>query len=94
MEQPAVATLRWLMNAEETYRRKKGQYASLRQLVESGDLPAPHTLSIGDRSFNRKGYRFEVSPTADGFNASATPMAPGVRPFVGDDTGYIRSAVD
>jgi eukaryotic-like serine/threonine-protein kinase len=94
MEMPAVATLRWLMNAEETYRRKKGQYASLRQLVESGDLPAPRALSMGDRSFNRKGYRFELSLSADGFNASATPMAPGVRPFVGDDSGYIRSAVD
>jgi serine/threonine protein kinase len=94
MEMPAVATLRWLMNAEEAYRRKKGQYASLRQLVESGELPAPRSLTMGERSFSRKGYRFEVGVTADGFNASATPMAPGVRPFVGDDSGYIRSAVD
>jgi hypothetical protein len=93
-EMPAVATLRWVMNAEEAYRRKKGQYASLRQLVDSGELPTPSNLPVGDRAFSRKGYRFELSVTADGYNVSATPMAPGVRPFVGDDSGYIRSAVD
>jgi serine/threonine protein kinase len=94
MEMPAVATLRWMMNAEEAYNRKNGRYGSLTELVHSQAMPMPRDVAVSNSSFMRRGYRFELALTSDGYRATATPTAPGVRPFVGDDSGYILSAVD
>lgn len=94
MERPAVATLRWVMNAEEAYNRKGGRYGNLKELVQSQAMPMPRDVAVSANSFVRRGYRFELSLTSDGYRVTATPMAPGVRPFVGDDSGYILSAVD
>jgi serine/threonine protein kinase len=94
MERPAVATLRWVMNAEEAYNRKGGRYGNLKELVQSQAMPMPRDVAVSANSFIRRGYRFELSLTSDGFRVTATPMAPGVRPFAGDESGYILSAVD
>jgi serine/threonine protein kinase len=94
MERPAVATLRWVMNAEEAYNRKGGRYGNLKELVQSQAMPMPRDVAVSANSFVRRGYRFELALTSDGYRVTATPMAPGVRPFVGDESGYILSAAD
>jgi hypothetical protein len=91
-ERPAVATLRHVMNAEEAFQSKNGRYGAFGELVRSRALLMD--VPVQDRSFVRKGYRFEVSVESDGFTIVATPVAPGTRPFVGDDSGFIRAGVD
>ena len=91
-ERPAVAVMRHVMNAQEAFHRSAGHYGTLAELSKA------HTLlldvPIQERSFMRKGYRFDLTVEEDGFRVTATPSAPGTRPFVGDDTGIIRAGVD
>jgi hypothetical protein len=39
--------------------------------------------------FERRNYRFRVQLEPDGFKVVAVPRTGG-RPFVGDDTGFVR----
>jgi hypothetical protein len=92
-ERPAVATLRHLMNAEEAFHKRHGRYASLAELLAANlvflDVP------IRGGGFQRFGFRFELSPEgSESFRATAMPIGAGTRPFVGDDSGYIRLGVD
>jgi hypothetical protein len=91
LEHPAVATLRYLITFEEAFHRKQGRYASLAELQAQGlriDVP------VAGNGFQRKGYRFELRVTDDGFEASALPLGPGPRPFLGDDSGIIRAGTE
>jgi serine/threonine-protein kinase len=91
-ERPAVAVLRHLINAEEAFHQKNDRYGSLEELRRAGavvlDVP-----SSGE-TFTRRGYRFELTTEADGFRVAGMPLSPGSRPFVGDDSGYIRAGLD
>jgi hypothetical protein len=42
------------------------------------------------QQFQRKSYRFELAVEGEGFRVSALPIGAGSRPFVGDDSGFIR----
>jgi hypothetical protein len=91
-ERPAVAVLRHVMNAQEAFHRSAGHYGTLAELSKAQNLLLD--VPMQDRSFMRKGYRFDLTVEEDGFRVTATPSAPGTRPFVGDDTGIIRAGVD
>jgi hypothetical protein len=91
IERPAVATLRYVMDRMEGFQRREGRYPSLEELKRAGlalDVP------VAGAAFQRRGYRFEITPESDGFRITATPVGPGGRSFVGDDSGYIRAGVD
>jgi hypothetical protein len=90
-ERPAVATLRYIMNAEEMYKKNSSRYGSLAELLVT--RMALDVKPDGD-SFVRAGYRFELSPSKQSFEVHASPLSPGLRPFVGDDSGIIRPGTD
>ena len=92
VERPAVAAMRHVMNAQEAYQRKSGRYGSFADLTKSQTLLLD--VPVQDRSFMRKGYRFELTIESDGYKVMATPVAPGGRSFVGDDSGFIRAGLD
>jgi serine/threonine-protein kinase len=90
-ERPAVATIRHLMDREEAFHRREGRYATFDDLGRSGpflDVPSQ------TRTFQRRGYRFDLTLESDGFRIVAEPTAPGPRSFVGDDSGFIRAGVE
>jgi serine/threonine protein kinase len=91
-ERPAVATLRHVMDREEVYKKATGRYGTLAEMARASgfglDVPFAAT------SFQRKGYRFDLTVEEDGFRVTAVPASPGPRSFVGDDTGYIRTGLE
>ena len=44
------------------------------------------------RQFLRANYRFDLVLEGDSFRVTAVPTGGGLRPFVGDDSGYIQVA--
>ena len=90
-ERPAVATIRHLIDRMEAFHRREGRYAGLGDLSAAGlalDVP------VSGNTFQRRGFRFEVTVESDGFRITATSLSPSGRSFVGDDSGYIRAGVD
>jgi hypothetical protein len=81
------------MNAQELYRKRNGRYGNYQELASARllflDVPVQ-----GPREFVRKGYRFELTASAEEFRILATPLGAGPRPFLGDDSGFIRDATD
>jgi serine/threonine protein kinase len=91
-ERPAVATLRHVMDREEVYKKATGRYGTLAEMARASGfgLDVPYAAT----SFQRKGYRFDLTVEEDGFRITAVPAGPGPRSFVGDDSGYIRSGLE
>jgi hypothetical protein len=88
VEQPAVRTLAWILTAEKAHRRRTGRFGSFSELVRSRDLPLPQAASPD--GFERRGYRFTVRTTEEGFRAEARPLGPeGARAFYVDEAGYV-----
>ncbi|MCL4820471.1 MAG: serine/threonine protein kinase [Vicinamibacteria bacterium] len=87
-ERPAVATLRHLIDAQDTYARREGRYGSLSELASAGVLRLDVPLR-GD-GFQRRGYRFELQLGDEEFRVSARPLLPGLRSFQGDESGRIQ----
>ena len=90
-ERPAVATIRHLIDRMEAFHRRQNRYAGLAELRAAGlalDVP------VSGNTFQRRGFRFEVTVESDGFRVTATPLSPSGRSFVGDDSGFIREGVD
>ena len=88
-ERPAVGTLAHVLSAEEAYQRANGSYGTLQELKRAGFLHLDVPFANG--VFQRARYRFHVTVGGDTFRATATPLRPGPRPFVVDDSGYIRA---
>jgi hypothetical protein len=88
VERPAVASLRHAMNAQEAFHKRNGRYGTYDELVRAQLLFLDVPVQV--RAFLRKSYRFELTVEGDSYRISAIPTAPGPRPFVGDDSGYIR----
>jgi hypothetical protein len=91
MERPAVATMRYVIDAQEAYQKKHGRYGNLKELAGAGMLL---DVPVQQLAFLRKSYRFEMDLQEDGFRILAKPTVPGARPFVGDDTGIIRPGLE
>jgi hypothetical protein len=77
------------MSAEEAFKRQSGRYGSFRELQTAGTLRLD--VSVSDDGFERAGYRFTLA-LEDGFRVGAQPVSAAGRPFIGDDTGFIRPA--
>ena len=89
VEQPAVRTLAWILAAQKSHHRRTGGYGSFAELVRGRDLPLPPGSVSGD-GFDRRGYRFVVKKTEEGFRADAQPLTPdGGRPFSVDEAGVV-----
>jgi protein kinase-like protein len=91
-ERPAVATLRYLIDREESYKKTAGRYATFGEIARAGGFMLD--VPVGATSFNRKGYRFDLTVEEDGFRITAVPGTPGPRSFVGDDSGIIRAGLE
>lgn len=86
-EMVAIGALQMLASGEETYKATagNGSYGSIEELVEK-------KLLTNDM-FDKYGYNFAVSVTANGFAAVATPMEygkTGKRSFFVDQTNVVR----
>jgi serine/threonine-protein kinase len=88
VERPAVATIRHIINAQEAYHRKRNRYGSLGDMASAQSLFLDVPFQAG--SFRRGGYSFEMTVESDGFRVLAMPTSPNGRPFIGDDSGFIR----
>ena len=87
-ERPAVGTLALLMFAQEAYQRANKRYGTLRELTAAGLLHLRVPFANG--VFEKQSYRFELSGGQDEYKATATPLGSGARPFLVDDTGFVR----
>jgi len=92
VERPAIATLRHVMNAQEAYHKKQNRYGTLTDMAGAQNLFLD--VAFQPTTFQRAGYRFEMTVEKDGFRVTATPTSPNGRSFVGDDSGFIRAGVD
>jgi predicted Ser/Thr protein kinase len=92
MEKPAVAVLRYLINAEEAYKVKHGRYGTFVELSAAQTLQLDVTPQ--PRQFARRNYRFELKLDGDDFSVMAMPAGMGGRPFIGDNSGYIREGLE
>jgi len=92
VEMPAVATLRYLMNAEAMYFKHHQRYGSLPELHSAGAAALEQAPS--GNTFQRAGYRFELTPKGDEFEIVAMPLRPGPRAFKGSDAGSISEGID
>jgi hypothetical protein len=92
VESAAVATLRHVMNAQEAFFRNQARYGTLPELKAAGLLFLD--VQFQARQFLRKTYRFELTLEGDSFRVTAIPSGGGVRPFVGDDSGFIRAGTE
>jgi hypothetical protein len=85
-EMPGVATIRYLINTEEMYKKRNNRYGSLADLL--ANHAALDVKTQGD-TFMRAGYRFELKASKDEFKITAEPQSAGPRFFTGTDSGYI-----
>ncbi|HEY6547878.1 MAG TPA: hypothetical protein VI589_08220, partial [Vicinamibacteria bacterium] len=92
-EAAAIFAVRHLINAETLYNKKNGRYGSLTELVRAGVLPLANLGGDGN-TFSHRGYRFELEAAGESFRVTALPQAGGGRPFVGDESNYIRAGLE
>jgi hypothetical protein len=84
-ERRAVFNLLNMMRFQEAYQKKTGHYGSFQDTL-------PISVAHADVLQNA-GYKFELSVERDGFKIVATPVSmSGLRPFIGDDSGFVRFA--
>jgi len=89
-ELAAIKTLRYIIDNQEAFHRKNGRYGTLLDLFGRNPLDVPHN---GD-SFQRRGYRYNLEVTSDGYKVTAMPVQVGPRPFTGYDSGIIRPGLE
>jgi serine/threonine-protein kinase len=87
-ERPAVATLRHIMDREEALHRKEQKYGTFADLTRATAFALD--VPVSGSTFQRKGYRFELKVDGNGFEVTALAASPGLRSFMGDDSGIIR----
>ena len=87
-EAPAIATLRHILQAQEAFKQSTGRYGTFSEMAAARNL----FLDVAPQAnvFQRRGYRFELQLSGDSFRVVAKPQMAGPRPFVGDESGYIR----
>jgi eukaryotic-like serine/threonine-protein kinase len=91
VEVPTVATLRHVIVAEEAYNKRHGRYGTFTDMAgQTLFLDVP----IQPDNFQRKGYKFQLEVSKDSFKIVALPTGVGPRPFIGDDSGYIRAGTE
>jgi serine/threonine protein kinase len=91
-EAPAIATLRHILQAQEAFNQSTGRYGNFTEMAAARNLFLD--LSPQANAFQRRGYRFDLQVSGGGFRVVAQPQMAGPRPFVGDDSGYIRAGLE
>jgi serine/threonine-protein kinase len=91
-ERPAVGTLRHVIDVQEEFHRREGRYGTLPELKSAGLLKLD--VPFQARQFSRARYRFDLTLHDDGFQIIAQPTDGSLRPFVGDDSGFIRAGTE
>jgi len=91
-ERPAVAAMRHVINAQLLFHKKTGRYGNYQELSKASVLFLD--VPVQPREFVRSGYRFDLALEEDGFKVVASPMGAGPRPFIGDDSEFIREGVE
>jgi len=89
-EAMAMGLLSQIANAETLYKDGpgKGSYGSIQQLTEANLMGSPEMLE-------KFGYKFEVTTTADGFEAVGIPREygkTGKQSFFVDKSGVVRGS--
>jgi serine/threonine protein kinase len=87
-ERPAVSTLLYLHGAQEAFHRKEARYGTLRELSDAGLLAVD--VPFETSGFVRARYAFRLSVEPDGYRIEALPQPGPGRPFVVDDSGFVR----
>jgi hypothetical protein len=67
---------------------REKRYGSFAELAQATGFTLD--VPVSGSSFQRKGYRFDLKVEKDGFEVTAMPTSPGLRAFMGDDSGIIR----
>jgi len=84
-ERRAAFNLLNMMRFQEAYQKKNGRYGSFKETL-------PISVPSGN-SLQNAGYKFELTVESDGFKIVATPTnLAGLRPLLGDDSGFVRFA--
>ena len=79
-----------LMLGEATYRRRTGRYGGLAELRS---VFPQLRVAAGQHTFQYRGYRFELSSSADSYKIMAVSLDPGLRTFTADsESDYITVA--
>ncbi|HLA76534.1 MAG TPA: protein kinase [Vicinamibacteria bacterium] len=80
-ERPAAWVLLNLADLQAAYHARNGRYGTFTEALPGRGVAA--------RSFQRHHYRFDLTTEADGFKVIATPLSPGLRVLVVDDSGIV-----
>jgi len=80
------------MDRQEAYKKASGKYGTFAEMAKASGFALD--VPVSATSFQRRGYRFDMSVEDDGFRITAVPAGPGPRPFLGDDTGFIRVGLE
>jgi serine/threonine protein kinase len=84
-ERRAAFNLLNMMRFQEAYQKKNGRYGTFKETL-------PISVESGT-SLRNAGYKFELTVESDGFKIVATPTSlAGLRPLLGDDSGFVRFA--
>jgi hypothetical protein len=83
-ERRGVFVLLNVIHYEALHHQRTGRYGTFQQVL-------PRQMG-SPTSFEHASYRFDMTVESDGYKVVATPLAPGLRGFVADDSGFVRYA--
>jgi hypothetical protein len=89
-EFPAIKLMRFVIDRQEIFHKENRRYGTFHELFAR----EPLDVAVEKSSLVRGGYRFNMEAGGDGFKITAVPLHSGTRPFVGDDSGFIRAGVE
>jgi serine/threonine-protein kinase len=89
-ERPGVSVLAWINVAQQSFFKANNRYGTPAELRQAG-LFRPDVAVADNGSFERKGYRFQVTASGASYRASAQPLGPDTRAFYVDENGFVLS---
>jgi hypothetical protein len=87
-ERPGVSVLAWINVAQQSFFKANNRYGTPAELRQAG-LFRPDVAVADNGSFERKGYRFQVTASGASYRASAQPLGPDTRAFYVDENGFV-----
>ncbi len=82
LERRAVFVLLNLTNLQAAHHQRTGRYGTFAETIPG--------RAVSPRSFERHGYRYDLTLESDGFTITANPLNMGSRALLVDDTGFVR----
>jgi len=93
-ERRAVSDMRVLIGAETAFKAATGRYGSLKELAAASTGAGLGGMRLRGDTLTHRGYEHSLRLTDSGFEVRAVPQRPGLRTFVGDETGEIRAVTE